>query len=137
MKQNENGVLLLPDGSSKFPNGSYNITYYAKDYFYQDTTKNFWFKVDVPIDPVDHSKVLAYPNPTTGITTVVYPQGKNAVLRLYDTSGKTLKQIIDNDQDGQTQVDLTNRPSGLVLYNAILNDNSSSRESYGGKIIKE
>jgi hypothetical protein len=134
MHQTESGLLKFTDGKSVLPNGDYTLTFYAKDYFYLDAVKTVSFKV---YDPYDRSKVLAYPNPTTGKTKVVYPEGRGAVSRLYDITGKTLMEIVDDDLNGETPLDFTHSPSGITFYEVILSDKYLPDESYTGTVVKQ
>jgi hypothetical protein len=82
------------------------------------------------------ANINVYPNPTTGITTIVYPKGKNVVVKLLDTSGYLVKQVTDNDQDGETVVYLSRYPSGIIYCQVQVFDGTiANLKVLSGKIV--
>jgi len=72
--------------------------------------------------------------------TFTYPEHANANIQIYDVTGKQLENIIDNDKNGQTQLDLTNYIPNVYLYKINTPDNLVNKNpstTYTGKIIKE
>jgi hypothetical protein len=80
----------------------------------------------------EQPQIYSYPNPTTGNTTIVYPEGRNAIVRIYNSIGQTLEEITDDDKDGKTKIDLTEKPTGIIIYKITLEN-----KNYTGKILKQ
>jgi ligand-binding sensor domain-containing protein len=82
------------------------------------------------------ANINVYPNPTTGIITIVYPKGKNVVFKLFDISGFIVKQVTDNDQDGETVLDLSRCPSGVIYCQVQVFDGTMANlKVLSGKIV--
>lgn len=105
--------IAMNDTLSKeliLPNGSYEVLFYAKDYFNLEATKKVSFIVGRPTgidDTSNPNKVTAFPNSATGLTTLVYPKAGSAIIKLFDAAGSLLQQIIDEDENGETVVEVS------------------------------
>ena len=80
-------------------------------------------KTDIPVGISEFSftKVLVYPNPSTGSYMVELPEGQTqAQLRVLDTSGKLIYQRELNQTI--TQIEMGDLPSGMYLINILLNN---------------
>ncbi len=139
MKQSEDRNLTLPDGSDYFPDGDYTMTIYAQDNYNLEATKTVKFSVGnvTAIDNISpDSRVTSYPNPTSGLTTITYPAGVKAVVKLFDSSGSLLKHVTDEDQDGETIADVSDFPSGILFYQVLISKtNTSTTNTFSGKIV--
>lgn len=82
------------------------------------------------------NSVMAYPNPTTSVSTFKIDHEILGLGRIYvtDIQGKTIQQFITlkSDQSLSLEIDLGNRPTGTYFVRAYFNDNTFST-----KIIKE
>lgn len=141
MNQTEDRNLTLPDGRDYFPDGEYTMTFYAQDNYSLEATKTVKFSVGnvTGIDNISpDSRVTSYPNPTSGLTTITYPAGAKAVVKLFDSSGSLLMLVTDEDQDRETIVDVSDFPSGILFYQVLISRvNNSATSTFSGKIIVE
>jgi len=88
------------------PSGTYEkdtLTIHITDTTTDTTSVNF------PI--TDNIKVKVYPNPVTDYLTVEIDTYKDELIRLYDASGRLLKETYE------TKLDFTSYPKGLYLVN--------------------
>jgi len=101
------------------------------------SSPNVYFTTDcsaTAFKPVElYSKINIYPNPVYEIGKFTYPSGKTISIEIYDISGLLLRTIPDQDQDGETEVDLSDFKSGVYPYRLIDEEGSV----YVGKVIRE
>ena len=80
-----------------------------------------------------NNKIAFYPNPINTSGTFSYSANDIVQIKIYNASGTLLEIIFDNEQDGETHVDLSNWNPGLYIYQII----GSNGIIYSGKITKE
>lgn len=106
------------------PIGIHNITIFAEDYFRLNSEKT----IQREIMP---KTVTEYPNPTIGPITITHPKG-NTTIEIYNSTGKLLEQIVNNDQNVKTEMNIERYKPGLYIYGAMIGN-----QRYTGKIIKK
>jgi len=100
-------------------------TVYASTYFYSET--------NLDVFEVTDAEISTYPNPATTQVSFVSPEhqantGHQALLRIFDLSGKQMAQI--QVRDGKAVWNCTSVKPGLYVYSTVLN-----RQKITGKIV--
>ena len=107
--------------------GTYKIVVGATDRKPQTAKDSVQFQVRLTdIDPTgkDPTRPITYPNPTDGRLTILYPK-ENAIIEIYNITGKKLEEMIDTDMDGRTEADIGKYPAGLYIYSVSINNSRS------------
>jgi hypothetical protein len=122
--------------------GTYKVQVYVDDYFdLSNTASEITTIVETPTGTkeLSQAKYLAYPNPVKDQLTLKYPENSYATITLNNLAGQTLEQKIDNDQDGQTTIDMSNYASAAYLYTISITENYVNKNPTieTGKIIKK
>ncbi len=82
---------------------------------------------------VNNTETRFYPNPVQTTGKLNYPEGKTAYIEIYDGIGRKVKQISDEDMNGETNIDFSDNVSGVYFYK--LKD--SDGKVYSGKVLKD
>jgi GH18 family chitinase len=98
-------------------------------------TLNFIFETITALPGQIHSNAVVYPNPATNHVFIKAKDMKisDLPIELYESTGKSLENVICNVVDGGISINIQTLPPGLYFFNF---KNSGTGLRYNGKIIK-
>ena len=112
--------------------GSFTVALKASGPGGSDTeTKADFILIPVGMDEASAQAYVVYPNPTSDILTILFPDGRNRILRILDRSGKEVARL--SSSSAKESVDLTGFASGN--YWLVIEENRITKATV--KVIKQ
>jgi len=127
-KTNKNIEEIFERG---FGNGDYELLIKAIDMQGNETLNKRKFKIGNQTGLEDRISDIEYwveSEQNAGITRVHYPENKKATHYILNSAGGLVDVIQDNDGNGVTEINLSDKPNGIYIDRQMFEDGTSNTE---------